>query len=137
MPRPDVDDVEVLVLDDASTDRTRAVADDAAAQDPRVRVVTGAGPPPGWLGKTAACDRLAAEATGSVLVFVDADVRLAAHAVAATVDLLRRNDLDLVSPYPTAAGRDDGRAPRPAAAAVVVGEPAAAAPGGADRPVRR
>ncbi len=95
-----VDDLEVVVLDDASTDRTREVVDDAAAQDPRVRVVTGTGPPPGWLGKTAACDRLAAEATGSVLVFVDADVRLEPHAVAATVDLLRRHHLDLVSPYP-------------------------------------
>ena len=36
-----------------------------------------------------------------MLVFIDADVRLAPHAVAATVDLLRRHDLDLVSPYPT------------------------------------
>ncbi len=90
----------MVVLDDASTDRTREVADRAAAHDPRVRVVTGSGPAPGWLGKAAACDRLAAQATGSVLVFVDADVRLEPHAVAATVDLLRRHDLDLVSPYP-------------------------------------
>ncbi len=95
-----LDDVEVLVLDDASTDGTRTVLDAAADADPRVRVLSGVGPPPGWLGKAAACQRLADEATGTVLVLVDADVRLAPHAVAATVDLLRRHHLDLVSPYP-------------------------------------
>jgi hypothetical protein len=95
-----VDDLEVLVLDDASGDGTRAVLDRAAALDRRVRVLTGTGPPPGWLGKAAACDRLAAEATGQVLVLVDADVRLAPHAVAATVGVLRTHGLDLVSPYP-------------------------------------
>lgn len=95
-----LDDVEVLVLDDASTDGTRAVLDAAADADPRVRVLSGDGPPPGWLGKAAACQRLADEATGTVLVLVDADVRLAPHAVAGTVDLLRRNGLQLVSPYP-------------------------------------
>ncbi len=95
-----VDDLEVLALDDASTDGTRAVLDRAAGLDRRLRVLTGTGPPPGWLGKASACDRLAAQASGDVLVFVDADVRLAPHAVAATVALLRTHGLDLVSPYP-------------------------------------
>lgn len=95
-----VDDLEVLVLDDASTDGTRAVLERAAERDPRVRVLVGTGPRAGWLGKAAACDRLAAEATGAVLVLVDADVRLAPHALAATVGLLRTHGLDLVSPYP-------------------------------------
>ena len=40
-------------------------------------------PPPGWLGKPWACQRLADEADGSVLVFVDADVVLHPHAVRA------------------------------------------------------
>lgn len=95
-----LDDVEILVLDDASTDGTAGLARAAAGDDPRVRVLTGSGPPPGWLGKPAACDRLAHESTGSVLVFVDADVRLAPHAVAAAVTLARRAGLDLVCPYP-------------------------------------
>ena len=62
-----------------------------------------------------------------MLVFVDADVRLAPHAVAATVDLLRRTGLDLVCPYPRQLARDPRRAARPAAAAVVLAHDAAAA----------
>ncbi|GAA0324012.1 glycosyltransferase [Kineococcus aurantiacus] len=93
-------DYEVVVVDDASGDRTADVVADVAATDPRVRLVRSEGPPPGWLGKTHACHVLSRHATGEVLVFVDADVVLAPHAVAAAVDLLRGAGLDVVCPYP-------------------------------------
>ena len=95
-------DVEVVVLDDDSSDGTAEVVRQAANGDPRVRVVDGGrGPlPAGWLGKTWACHRLAEAATGSVLVFVDADVRVEPHGLAAGIALLRGARLDLVSPYP-------------------------------------
>lgn len=92
-------DLEVLVLDDRSSDATAAVARRAAAGDPRLAVLTGAPRPDGWLGKPWACAQLAAAARGEVLVFVDADVTLAPHAVAAAVALVDAG-LDLACPYP-------------------------------------
>jgi hypothetical protein len=90
------------VLDDGSVDGTAEVVRRAADGDPRLRLLTGRPLTPGWLGKPHACQQLADAAahTSDVLVFVDADVVLAPHAVAATVALLDESGLDLVCPYP-------------------------------------
>lgn len=95
-------DHEVVVLDDGSQDGTADVVRRAAAGDPRFRLLTGRALPAGWLGKPHACQQLADAASrdSDVLVFVDADVLLAPHAVAATVALLDQAQLDLVCPYP-------------------------------------
>jgi hypothetical protein len=71
----------------------------------KVRLLTGAPLPAGWLGKPHACQQLAdAAGDADVLVFVDADVVLAPDAVAGRCDLLRSAGVTLLSPYPRIVG---------------------------------
>lgn len=95
-----IDDLECIVLDDDSSDGTGEVA--RSFSDPRLTVVDGGQdpPPPGWLGKPWACMRLAERATGSVLVFLDADVQLEPNGLAGTVHAMRTAGFALASPYP-------------------------------------
>lgn len=95
-----IENLRVIVLDDGSTDGTAEILD--AIDDSRLTVIHAPdnSPPEGWLGKPWACARLAEHASGSVLVFLDADVHLEPEAVAGGIHLLRTRGLDLVAPYP-------------------------------------
>lgn len=94
-----VPDLEVIVLDDGSIDDTAAIV--STIDDPRVRLIPGTEEPPsGWLGKPWACKRLSLHASGSVLVFMDADVELSPDAIRASVGELRAHNFAMVSPYP-------------------------------------
>lgn len=92
--------LEVLVYDDASTDRTAELARAAAARDARVRLLTGGPLPPGWTGKNHACFRLAAEARGAWLFFLDADARLLPGALASLLEAAERYQATFVSAWP-------------------------------------
>jgi hypothetical protein len=95
--------MRVLVLDDGSDDATALIVRSLADEDPRVQLIRASdeAPPRGWLGKPWACARLAEHAVGAdALCFVDADVDLLPHAIAASVQLLRDGGFALVAPYP-------------------------------------
>lgn len=94
--------LEILVADDASTDQTASLVKQFASTTlSSITLIELADDlPPGWLGKSRTCNELAMRARGDVLVFVDADVRLAPDALLASCSLLRQANLDLLSPYP-------------------------------------
>lgn len=74
--------VEVVVMDDGSTDATAQIVAGYAARDARVRLEMAPPLPAGWTGKVHACARLAEAARGTHFLFIDADVRLAPEAAA-------------------------------------------------------
>lgn len=93
-------ELEVVVLDDHSEDRTAAIVEEWAARDPRVRLEPAPPLPAGWCGKPHACSVLAHHAKHDLLLFVDADVRLAPDGVARAVAFLESSGADLVSGFP-------------------------------------
>lgn len=94
-----LDRFEVVVLNDASTDRTAEKLQ--AFSDSKLNVITGkAELPIGWIGKTWACHRLSQSVDADILVFIDSDVILDPLAVASAINSLNENGLHLISPYP-------------------------------------
>ncbi|MCC2662365.1 MAG: glycosyl transferase, group 2 family protein, partial [Geminicoccaceae bacterium] len=93
-------DLEVVVLDDHSSDGTRAVVAALTAADPRIRLELAPPLPPGWSGKQHACQVLAERARHDLLVFVDADVRLAPDALARIAAFMGSREIGLASGFP-------------------------------------
>lgn len=91
---------EVIVLDDHSTDRTAGIVKQMAAGDPRVRLVAGRPLPADWLGKNFACAQLAEATEWPVLIFADADVRLAAGSAPRLAAFLEQSGAQLASGVP-------------------------------------
>lgn len=93
-------DIEVLVLDDQSTDRTAEIVQAIAQDEPRLRLIHSLPLPPAWCGKQFACHQLAREASSPYLFFIDADVRLEPGAAIRSLNFLRASGADLVSGVP-------------------------------------
>jgi glycosyltransferase involved in cell wall biosynthesis len=73
--------LEIIVVDDRSEDATGAILGELGRQHPRLRVARVDALPAGWLGKTHALHRGAAQATGDWILFTDADIVFAPDAL--------------------------------------------------------
>ena len=92
--KQDYRELEVIVVDDRSTDRTAGILDRVASANPTIRVVHLKELPPGWLGKNHALYRGAQEASGELLLFTEADVVMESSAVSRAVGYLLERQLD-------------------------------------------
>jgi glycosyltransferase involved in cell wall biosynthesis len=73
--RQDYPNLQIIAIDDRSTDHTGAIMDDIATQQPeKLRVLHVTELPAGWLGKTHAMALAARQAPTDFLLFTDADV---------------------------------------------------------------
>ena len=92
--------LEILVLDDHSSDATAEKVLGKMAGDSRIRLLQGQPMPQGWTGKNWACRQLADQATGEYLIFTDADNRHAPQAVSHTLAWMQRYGLGMLSAFP-------------------------------------
>jgi|SRR6185436_10248425 len=92
--------LEVIVVNDRSTDGTGAILERLASEDGRLVVLSGSEPPPGWLGKPAALHQGSLRARGELLLFVDADVVYAPDAVAAAVAYIEERGAPMITLLP-------------------------------------
>jgi GT2 family glycosyltransferase len=90
----DYPDLEILVVDDRSTDGTAMVLARLAAVHSRLHVLPIATLPPGWLGKTHALATGAAAARGDWILFTDADVHFGPRALRLAMGYAVSEDLD-------------------------------------------
>jgi chlorobactene glucosyltransferase len=88
--------LEIIVVNDRSTDGTQSVLDSLAG----IRVIAGSEPPPGWLGKPWALQQGIAASRGEILLLVDADIHYEPWSVAAAVGQLRKSGVAMIALMP-------------------------------------
>ena len=89
--------LEVIAVDDHSTDATGDILARIAASDARLHVVVPPPLPPGWFGKQWACTAGFDAARGDIIGFVDADTELSADLVPRIVNGMRTRDADFLT----------------------------------------
>lgn len=92
---------EVIVLNDNSTDSTEAILHELCQRYPgKLRVINGAPLPADWVGKNWACHQLYKAASGSILLFTDADTVHHPATVASTYAFMQQQSIDCLSLIP-------------------------------------
>ena len=96
----DYPDLEIILVDDRSTDTTGTVIGRLAHQDPRIRSVHIETLPHGWLGKVHALHRGVEQASGDWLLFTDADVHFAGGTLRRAVAFVLHQGVDHLALIP-------------------------------------
>ena len=96
----DYQQLEIVALDDRSTDASGQVMDDLAAIDPRLEVIHVKELPAEWLGKSHANFLGAAAATGDWILFTDGDIIFSPQVLKLAIAHVEAEGLDHLSLFP-------------------------------------
>jgi glycosyltransferase involved in cell wall biosynthesis len=94
--------LEIVVVDDRSTDQTGAILERLARRHVRLRIKRVVELPGGWLGKNHALAAGAADASGELLLFTDADVVFEPTTLRRAVMVMEQDRLDHLTAIPDA-----------------------------------
>ncbi|MCL4377536.1 MAG: glycosyltransferase family 2 protein [Actinobacteria bacterium] len=98
--KQDYPNMEILVLDDNSSDNTGLIVKRLAKKDSRIKLFKGKPLKKGWLGKCYACQQLSEYAKGDYFIFTDADTLHFNKTVSNALAALLRNKVDALSAFP-------------------------------------
>ncbi len=98
--RSDYPNLEILLVNDRSSDRTGEIIDKIAALDNRVKALHIAQLPSGWLGKVYAMHQGAARSSGEWLLFSDADVYIRPGTLKRVITYAQKRRLDHIPVLP-------------------------------------
>jgi glycosyltransferase involved in cell wall biosynthesis len=96
----DYPDLEIILVDDRSSDGTGEIIERLARENPRIRAVHVETLPRGWLGKVHALHRGVERASGDWLLFTDADVHFGAAILRRAVALVLHQRVDHLALIP-------------------------------------
>ncbi len=100
LAKQDYPNIEILVLDDNSKDKTANIVEEFASKDRKVKLIRGKPLKTGWLGKSYACHQLSENANGDYFLFVDADTLHFPDSISSALASLTCNGLDAISVFP-------------------------------------
>ena len=100
LTRQDYPDLEIILVNDRSTDGTAEVIDRLAKADSRVRAIHVTSLPAGWLGKVHALQRGVEMARGEWLLFTDADIHFSEGALRQSIAVAIRQGADHLTLIP-------------------------------------
>ena len=92
--------IQLILVDDRSTDRTLEIMEDLARQDGRMTVLSVQELPQGWTGKTHAVFLATHQASGEIFLFSDADTVFRPDAISRALRFFLTNDLNMMSLVP-------------------------------------
>ncbi len=93
-------ELELIVVNDRSTDRTDDILERLKGEDPRLRVVRNESLPAGWIGQCYALHLGGEQASGQWLLFTDADIWMMPDVVARAVQAAEAQGADHVCLMP-------------------------------------
>lgn len=94
------DALEIIVVDDNSSDATASIVKEYANREQRIRLISCETLPKGWMGKSHACWQGVKAVSGEWLLFVDADTYLNSSAAHAALDYALSTKREFLSVIP-------------------------------------
>jgi glycosyltransferase involved in cell wall biosynthesis len=90
-------EIEIIVVNDRSTDNTSKIIEEYKKMDSRIREVKIEELPKGWLGKVHAQHNGALQARGEFILFTDADISISGDILRGAIGAFSQNQLDHLS----------------------------------------